>query len=236
LRRNISDTSTDARVELIDWSKHQQADSALHSQGAMLVRSGNLEGFQVPVTTMLEFVEPVRERAMPHPLIFMPQPLANFSITLETARDKRTNGRLAHYTLLLASFFKNEQPSDEMVYKIWERKRRSTVRSTHILILAGLSDSHCRKLLRYATFSQWALFFLIGLRHPSEFISGFRAKSRYPEVWSYLDGRTRKRAAERQCSLESKDCLRGQARALENHTVARTLTKISNALNGRSRN
>jgi hypothetical protein len=159
----------------------------------MLIRNGNLEDLRIPEETMFEFVEPVRERAMPHPILFVPQPLVNFSITLETARNKGTRGRLDHYVLLLASFFKHEKPDDQTVLKIWERKRQAAVRSTHNLVMAGLSDSSCRKLLRHAKFSEWVLFFLIALKHPRDFISAFHAKSQYPGLWAYLDRQTEKR-------------------------------------------
>jgi glycosyltransferase involved in cell wall biosynthesis len=194
LKRNVWDRPQDASVELIQWPNYQQADAALHSNGAMLIRSGDLADFKTPGETMFEFVEPVRERAMPHPLLFVPQPLVNFSITLDTARDKGTRGRLEHYVLLLASFFKHEQPDDQMVFTIWEKKRHSPIRSTHNLILAGLSDPHCRKLLRYAKLSEWVLFFLIALKHLGNFVSAFQSKSRYPELWTYLDKQTQNRS------------------------------------------
>lgn len=121
LKRNVWDRPLDANVELFDWPNYRQADTALHSNGAMLVRSGDLEGFKIPIQTMSEFVEPVRERAMPHPLLFVPQSLANFSITLETARGQKSTGRLEHYVLLLASFLKHEQPDKLILQKIWRK-------------------------------------------------------------------------------------------------------------------
>ena len=190
LQRTVWDQPPGAGGELIQWPDFKQADTALHSQGAMLVRSGHLDAFQVPGETLLEFVEPVRERAMPHPLLFIEQPLANFAQTLNTARDKKSSGRLGHYVLLLASFFKHEHPEDQVVKAIWEKSRRAVVRSTHVLILAGLADRSCRRLLREARFSEWILCLLIGAKHPLNFLSALRAKMQYPELWAYLDRNT----------------------------------------------
>ncbi len=196
LKKNVWERPSKVPVELFDWPNYVQADTALHSTGAMLIRSGTLEDFKIPIQTMFEFADPVRERAMPHPLLFIAQPLVNFSLTLETARDKSPKGRLEHYVLLIASFFKHVQADDHVILQIWERKRRCSVRATHILILAGLADSNCRRLLHYAKASEWILFFLIGLKHLSLYAAGLRARSRYPDLWTYLDHHTARRVVE----------------------------------------
>jgi hypothetical protein len=186
---------SDAPVELFTWPHYQQAWHSLHSTGSMLVRAGDLIDFKLPLKMRFDFADPVRERAMPHPLLFMPAPLVNFSLTRETARTSSRIGLAEHYVLLLLSFFQHVHPSRETVQAIWKSARACDVRSTDKLLLAGIYDSACRPLLREATAMEWLLFLAAQLRRPRSFLHAMRARTRYPELWAYLDHHTRIRAS-----------------------------------------
>jgi hypothetical protein len=184
-----------AQTELFEWPHPRQCTGALHSTGAMLVRTGALDGLKVPLKTRTDFVEPVRERAFPHPLLFVPDPLANFAMTLGSARNSSRSGLVEHQVLLMASFFAHARPDDSAVKAIWAAARASSVRSTDVLLLSALYARECQPLLRYARLREWWLCIAAQARHPISFWHAMRAGRRYPELRSYLDRHTLERSA-----------------------------------------
>ena len=193
LERTVWPTQEGHPVELFEWPQLRQTDTALHSTGAMLVRSGDRTAFQTPLETLFEFVDPVRERAFPHPLLFVREPLVNFALTRTTARTLTATGRAEHYVLLIASFFKVVGADPNLVKSTWERARQAGVRSTNKLIFAGLASRHCRPLLAHASLEDWTYFALWCLRHPLLAIFALKARERYPELAAYLDRNTAER-------------------------------------------
>jgi glycosyltransferase involved in cell wall biosynthesis len=185
--------AAEAPVELFHWPHPQQAWHSLHSTGSMLVRTGALENLKLPLQMRFDFADPARERAMPHPLLFMPQPLVNFSLTLGTARTARLEGLPEHYVMMLASFFRHVRADDETVRTIWAAARSSKVRATDKLFLAALAAPECRPLLRHARIKEWLLFVLAQLRRPRLCWRALHAPRYYPELWNYLDRHTRAR-------------------------------------------
>jgi glycosyltransferase involved in cell wall biosynthesis len=181
------------RAVLFEWPDSRQAWRALHSTGSMLVRTGALDALRIPTQTKFDFADPVRERAMPHPLLFMPQPLVNFALTIDTARQRTRDGILEHYVLLIVSFFKHVRLERAMAEEIWNELRKSTVRSTDMLIVAGLYARECRLLLRCARLREWVGFAFAVFRRPLLFWRGMNACKRNPEVWAYLDLHTGQR-------------------------------------------
>jgi hypothetical protein len=194
-RRLVWDRAPDAPVELFAWPHFQQAWHSLHSTGSMLIRTGDLEALKLPLNMRFDFADPARERAMPHPLLFVPQPLVNFSLTLGTARTQSRTGLPEHYVLMLDNFFRHVSPDDTVVRSIWAAARTSTVRATDKLLLAGLYAPACRPLLRHATLGEWAAFIASQLRHPRSCWNALHAGARYPELAAYLDRHTRTRGA-----------------------------------------
>ena len=61
---------------LMDLPDPRQINGALHSNGAMLARS-NFQYFLLPESINFAAIEPFRERTFVHPLLFVPQWLAN---------------------------------------------------------------------------------------------------------------------------------------------------------------
>jgi hypothetical protein len=182
--------------ELRAWPHVRQAWWALHSNGALLIRNGpRLGELQTPVPMRLDFVEAVRERAMPHPLLYVPEPLVNFAVTLATARSASRDGMPEHYVLLLASFFRHVQPHAGIVDAIWAAARAACVRSTDKLMLAGLYAPECRPLLRRARLGDWLAFLAAQIRHPRLCWHALHARERYPELAGYLDRHTAARCA-----------------------------------------
>lgn len=202
--------AADAPVEIFAWPHVQQAWHALHSTGAMLVRGGDRRDLKLPLAMRFDFADPVRERAMPHPLLFVPQPLVNFALTRSTARPHRRDGLCEHYVLLLASFFRHVRPDESVVRAIWSAARESVVRSTDKLLLAGLYAPECRPLLRHATAAEWLAFAASQVRHPRLFWGALHARERYPELWAYLDRHTEARCREAGQIPNAEETPRGQ--------------------------
>jgi glycosyltransferase involved in cell wall biosynthesis len=200
LDRTVWPTGEGSPVELFDWPEPRQTDTALHSTGAMLVRTGDRASFKTPLETSFEFVDPVRERAFPHPLLFVREPLVNFALTRTTARSLSAAGRAEHYVLLISSFFKHVGASPDLVSSTWQRARKAGARSTNKLIFAGLASRHCRPLLAQATAGDWLYFAVWCLRHPRLAVCALRARSLYPDLWSYLDLCTAERCGQKDSS------------------------------------
>ncbi|WP_214073503.1 glycosyltransferase family 2 protein [Mucilaginibacter sp. dw_454] len=177
-------------IKTFDFPKPKQAFSYLHSIGAMLVRNVDLQKLQIPVDVRLDFIEPIRERAFSHPIVLVNEPLANFAITISTNRAAGNEGVHEHYYLLLASFFQYAANDEALIKGVWAEVRKSTVRSTHNLLLAGLLDSNCRGLLKYAGFADWLFFFAYNVRYPKVVGSCRRAKTTYAALWQYLKENT----------------------------------------------
>jgi glycosyltransferase involved in cell wall biosynthesis len=171
---------------------YKQAYSYLHSQGAMVVRNIQLKDLITPLSIRLDFVEPVRERAFQHPIMLIHQPLANFSVTLNTNRSKSIVGIHEHYVLLLSSYFKFVKPNSQLRIDIWNEIRMSPVRATNKLIYAGLLDKNCRFLLKSATLSDIIFFVLYNIKRPIILYRCIFAKRLYSELWNYLIKHTEK--------------------------------------------
>ena len=86
----------------------EQALGAVHSNGAMLVWNHFRQDFTTP-NVPFAVIEPFRERLFPYPLMFLPQPLANFAVTLHTERSKDRAEWVALQVMLAASFLKHAQ-------------------------------------------------------------------------------------------------------------------------------
>ena len=161
-----------------------------------MVRTGELDAYRIPPGTRFDFADPVRERAMPHPILLVSRPLVNFALTRRTSRGTSLEGLMDHYTLLMASFFRHVNPSDRMIGDMWGELRRSKLRATNILVGAGVFAPECRRLLKFASFGEWLGFLLGQLRRPGLFLKGFRFRRTHAELWKYLDDNTRKRCAD----------------------------------------
>ena len=121
---------------LFHWPDMLQIRGALHSQGAMLVRTDQIAELQVPDSTPSAAIEPVRERRFRFPILFIPTPLANFAVTRETSRgdDRVIWGQCQE--LLAASYLRHVQPGSDECRQIWANARTANPPTTAALIAA----------------------------------------------------------------------------------------------------
>lgn len=136
-------------VELFEFPHPRHIGGALHSNGAMLVRSSVATRYTIPDATTFAAVEPVRERCFDYPLLFVREPLANFAVTRTTARDRDVSTWIHIQVLLASTFFRHVPLQPATVEEIWAEARRGTP-TTNTLLLCALTRPDCRHLLRYA--------------------------------------------------------------------------------------
>jgi glycosyltransferase involved in cell wall biosynthesis len=177
---------------LFKWPDLRQLRGALHSNGAMLIRSRVLESLQVPDSTPFAVIEGVRERRFEFPILFVPSPLANFAVTRQTARgdDRALWGQCQ--VLLAASFLSHVRLGGNSIKEVWSDARSAVPSVTNTLIAAGLVDRRARYIWGGSGLSDWVRFVLSFIRRPKVVLRVLRAKSALPEVWAALDDATRR--------------------------------------------
>ena len=139
-------------------------NGALHSNGAMMARS-NFEYFPVPASINFAAIEPFRERTFTHPLLFVPEPLANFAVTRTTARPSDAASWMHALAVLTGTFLAGMSLQPERLPDIWSKARRGS-RSTHVLFACAAHFRDCRDILRYANLNDWIWACAYTLRHP----------------------------------------------------------------------
>src|SRR5215469_8347749 len=116
---------------LIQWPDRRQLPGALHSNGAMLARS-EFEYYAVPETINFAAIESFRERTFVHPLLFVPQRLANFAVTRTTARPSDAASWMHALAVLAGTFLLEIKMSPNQLRQLWTGARSGS-RSTHVL-------------------------------------------------------------------------------------------------------
>ena len=194
--RSIWNRAPGSPPELFSFPQVRQMGGAIYSNSAMVVRTGGLERFRVPEQTPLEAVEPVRERALPSPLLLMPETLANWAATRETSQTRDASTWMHMKAVLSASFLKHVPMRPEVARQLWHLARTSAPRSTNDLLTAGLFYPGARSALRHARPSDVAMLTAFFVRHPRRAARLVRRITREREVWHFLDAKTQERVRE----------------------------------------
>ncbi len=191
----VGPTRTTPTPVPVSWPHPNQCFGALHANGSMLLRTR--PGVSYP-TPLIEFggTEAVRERSFPHPLLYVPEPLAVFSITQTSHRSNQPAAWATIEVLLAATFLKHANVDREYWASLWAGARRASPRMTGILLLACRQDPLLRHHLVYATPGDWWHLAVRGLRRPLVFTQLLRARRRTRELWDFLDHHTAMRARE----------------------------------------
>ncbi len=177
------------------WGHPRQITGALHANGAMLLRSRPGETYPTP---QIPFgcVEAFRERMFPHPLLYVPQPLATFTLTRQTARSGDTRDWSAALTLLAASYLKHARLSSEESRQLCADSRSQRPPMTDALISAAFQCPEARALLRHITPRDWFFYTFRFLHRPRASLHTLRARSRHSDWWDLLDRETAARFQE----------------------------------------
>lgn len=162
-----------------------QSIDALHSNGAMVFRPDRFRARSVPAATPLAIVEPLRERAAMGPLLLLPQPLAHFAQTRQTARSSDRAQWLQCQLLIAASFFRCVPTDRTSVAKLWQAVRAQRPRATDLLFLTALA-LRAPRLVRPARLGEWVWFLASSARHPLRLLRGLGFRRAHRAVWDWL--------------------------------------------------
>lgn len=164
-----------------------QAFGGLHANGAMILRRPSAPVYTTPVIPVTG-VEAWRERMMPGPLLYLPEPHARFTLTRTTARAKDRTAWTRLQTALVATYIRHRSDS---IPALWKLARHTTPPSVNLMIYAALADADCRPVLREANPAELLRWLAGAIRHPLCALAALRCR-RAP-WWGTLDDCTRAR-------------------------------------------
>lgn len=205
--------------QLFKWGHPRQMFGALHSNGAMLVRSRSASWYRTPSHTPFEGAEAIRERTFHFPILFVPQVCANFAMTRQSSRSNNAVIWAQLQTLLAGSFLKYVPLNPFELKQIWQDARSKTPKSTTTLFFAALSYPDISHVLKYANFTDWLFFISYCLKHPVAAWQISQAIAAYPALWQFLDEQTAAR------SWEKAEWEREMGEVLEHENTTDTLIK-----------
>ena len=166
-----------------------QTFDALHSNGAMVFRPDRFRAQCVPSSAPLSIIEPLRERSASGPMLFIPRTLANFALTMNTARGRDPAAWIQARLLVAASFLQDRDVDAGDWRRMWAARRTLQPRDTGIFFLLAISLRRFR-LVRGATAGDWLRFLLGAARHPLVTARGLRFRRDQSETWAWLVSQT----------------------------------------------
>ncbi len=173
----------------IPWGGCEQILGAVHSNGAALFRSRPGDDFSIPPVPFA-VVEMFRERLFPYPLVFVPRPLAHFSVTRQSERSRNPAEWAVLQTMLAATFLKHAGCPPEVLDEIWSAARAARPPDTAALLFASMLEPGCRGLRRHARVVDWWRLFRSSVRRPAVFLAVLRSRRRHRDWWDWLDRHT----------------------------------------------
>jgi glycosyltransferase involved in cell wall biosynthesis len=189
LHRTVHPATATEPPRRVDWGQPAQICGALHSHGSALLRSRPGDDFSTPLIP-ISLVEAFRERLFPYPLVFVPQPLARFTVTRTTARST-DHAEWAELQMMLAATFLKYAPfTREEIARLYADFRSRRPPTTSALLFAGLTDPACRPLLRAAHPIDWLRLLRGALRRPGVPGRLLQSRRRHSDWWSFLDRHT----------------------------------------------
>jgi hypothetical protein len=186
-----------ATPRLQSWGDLRQVAGALHANGAMLLRSRRGVSYQTPAIPF-GCVEAFRERMFPHPLVYVPKPLAVFTETLQTARRGDLSEWASALAILTATYTKHARLDKLGLEHLCSHHRNQQPPMTDTLIMAALVCRESRSILRYIRDADWLRFLRSSLFHPCTTWRAFRVRTRHADWWELLDRCTAERFKERE--------------------------------------
>jgi glycosyltransferase involved in cell wall biosynthesis len=193
--RRIWNLPAEGPPRIFRWPQLLQFNDAIYSNGSMLLRSGLAGLLQTPAHVPGDMFEHARERMMPFPTLLLPAPLANFSLTRQTARSTDYSAWGSTQALLGSSFLACVPIAPAAAARIWARFRAMRPPSTSSLIFAALLGRDWG-FLGHATAGDWRIFVRGVLRRPWTAWRILRARHRMPDTWRWLASVTELRTAE----------------------------------------
>jgi Glycosyl transferase family 2 len=180
------------------WPQPIQFADAIHSHGAMVVRTSASAAAIVPPHTPVAIVEHLRERLIAGELTLIPTPLANFALTQQSARSRDRVQWAQAQAVIAASFMVAVKPTEKDLEEIWTRLRNARPPSTQVLFNVAFGGLGLGHIVKYATARDWMRFILGCVRHPGTFLRARGFERELQSVWeSALQGAMRHSAESR---------------------------------------
>lgn len=187
----------DAPSRLYEFGNPTQITGFLHKNAGMLIRSRADGNYKIPADWPLVAEEALRERMIPHPLLYVPKPMANFGQTLQTSRRQSRAEWEIVQAFLAATFLKYANYDDVTLAQLYSDARKRKPARTNPLLLAPLIEPYLRHLLRYSSAQDWLILARGLIRRPNVCWRVMRSKRKHRNWWYVLDKATAARFAER---------------------------------------
>jgi len=194
--RTIWPAADFAGPSLFSWPHPRHLDSLVHSNGSALIRNRHLADLVVPPTTPFLAMEPIRERGMHFPLLFLPEPLVNFAWTQSTHREASSLLAAQMKALLTASYLRHARLDMEGWRRLADRARQSPANELAGLLIAAQLVSLARPLARHIRPTEWPRIVGSWIRHFPTNRRLLRARREHRAIFEYLDLHTAQRFAE----------------------------------------
>jgi glycosyltransferase involved in cell wall biosynthesis len=163
----------------------KQICGALHSNGAMVVRTSADTMFTVPESLPFFAIEFLRERRYPRPIVLVTAPLANFALTKATARRETADENLQILVLMALSVFQCRKIEDNYYRLAWAAYRDDRHKLRAIVFAAWLAG-RWDLILRLTRACDLAMSLMWIARHPFRAVRAFKAREYYPDVYRFL--------------------------------------------------
>lgn len=144
----------------------RQMMEPLHSQGAMVVRSTGRHFVPHPDSTPVFMIEALRERIINSPLALCRVPLANFSLTMATARGENLVEKVGGQALLVRDYLERHDVSAEFLREAWRVPWWSGRYALRSMVIGSLFSNRLHLLVVAVRDWEVVLAFLWLVRHP----------------------------------------------------------------------
>jgi glycosyltransferase involved in cell wall biosynthesis len=177
-----------AGERLLNWNALDQCGSAMLCNSSMLFRTKGSDIWRTPESIPIDVTEHFRQRVVPHPLLLVYSPLANYSQTLATHRTRAVSVWARYQVMLVGSVFALAQSAcrKRLASALWVRARTKDPLYSTTLISTGLLVPAARELWHQARFTEKARFSAGILRHPRTAASLYRGFDQYSQEWAWL--------------------------------------------------
>ncbi|MGV3464695.1 MAG: glycosyltransferase family 2 protein [Heyndrickxia sp.] len=163
-----SNTGDKVSSDLVFYNKLEikQLHGAIHSNGAMLLRTNFSEKYIIPNSTWFDVIESIRERTFDYPIVFVNKILANFSLTLNTHRTKDLSKWNAWQIMLCGSFLNFKSLNKADIDTFWNSDKATRLKNSHHYFIAALFYPKVRQVIKYAPLKNWIFFLAYYIKHP----------------------------------------------------------------------
>jgi glycosyltransferase involved in cell wall biosynthesis len=161
----------------------------IHSNGAMLVRIAEQDLHPYPRSLPFFMIEAARERNFIGPLMLVRDPLANFALTLSSARNEDASIKLGGLAMLVNEFIRNNRVSIQFYQEAWRYKWWAGRMSLRAIVLGTMFAKRFDIMLFSGRQLEVLLAFAWFLRHPFITISAFKFMLKETELRLYIKGR-----------------------------------------------